>query len=76
MCWWAMSDTEQRLLDNEIDLLTAIYIQSSRIYDLMYILADASGVDKEKLAEIQKLHGEGNILTPPPALAAEENEDV
>jgi hypothetical protein len=42
----------------------------------MYILADASGVDKEKLAEIQKLHAAGNILTPPPALAAEENEDV
>jgi hypothetical protein len=70
-----MSNPEQRLLDNEIDLLTAVYIQMSRIYDLMYVIADASGVDKEKLAEIQKLHGAGNILTPPPALAAEEAAD-
>jgi len=62
-----------KFLDNELDLLTAIYIQISRMYDLMYLIADAAGADKDKLAEIQKLHGEGILLTPAPALKGDED---
>ena len=45
-----------------------------RIYDMLAILADGQGKG-EDAAKLMKLHQEGQLMCPPPALAME-NEDL
>ena len=61
------------MTDNQENILLGIYIQLSRVYDMLMIIADGVGKGEEAL-EIRELHQEGKILTPPPALT--EDEDV
>ena len=48
------------------DILLAIYIQLSRIYDILLI------GDNGDIKELIQLHKEGKILGPPPALTEQE----
>lgn len=61
------------MTENQENVLLGIYIQLSRVYDMLMIIADGVGKGEEAL-EIRKLHEDGKILTPPPALL--EDEDV
>ena len=61
------------MTENQENILLGIYIQLSRVYDMLMIIADGVGKGEEAL-EIRELHQQGKILTPPPALT--EDEDV
>jgi hypothetical protein len=54
------------------NILLGIYIQLSRVYDMLMIIADGVGKGEEAL-EIRNLHAEGKILTPPPSLVEDED---
>jgi hypothetical protein len=54
------------------NILLGIYIQLSRVYDMLIILADGLGKGEEAL-EIRNLHEQGKILTPPPSLVEDED---
>jgi hypothetical protein len=55
------------------NILLGIYIQLSRVYDMLMLIADGVGKGEEAI-EIRNLHNEGKILTPPPSLVEDENE--
>ena len=55
------------------NILLGIYIQLSRVYDLLMIIADGVGKGSEAL-EIRDLHESGKILTPPPSLVEDEDD--
>lgn len=57
-------------IDNILELLGAIYIQTARNYDMLAIIADKIGADAKGLT---KLHEEGQILAPAPAMIVEED---
>jgi hypothetical protein len=61
------------MTENQENILLGIYIQLSRVYDMLMIVADGVGKGEEAL-EIRQLHEDGKILTPPPSLL--EDEDV
>lgn len=52
------------------ELLSAIYIQEARNYDMLCIIAN----DQEKVIEMHNRHREGRVFAPPPALVMEEDE--
>jgi hypothetical protein len=54
------------------NILLGIYIQLSRVYDMLMLVADGVGKGEEAL-EIRNLHQEGKILTPPPSLVEDED---
>ena len=54
------------------NILLGIYLQLSRVYDMLIILADGLGKGEEAL-EIRNLHEQGKILTPPPSLVEDED---
>lgn len=54
------------------ELLSAIYIQLSRNYDLLCIVAK----DDNKVLELHQRHSEGKLFAPPPVLAMEDEDDV
>jgi hypothetical protein len=54
------------------NILLGIYIQLSRVYDMLMVIADGVGKGEEAL-EIRDLHEEGKILTPPPSLVEDED---
>jgi hypothetical protein len=56
------------------DLLLALYVQLSRIYDMLVIVADGVGKGEEALA-VRDLHADGKILTPAPYLKPEEEDE-
>lgn len=57
---------ETKELDSLEDLLTAIYIQQSRVYDVMLAILALSS--EETAETLMKLHAEGDLMSPPPAL--------
>jgi hypothetical protein len=61
-------------MDNEqiIQLLSGMYIQSLRNYDLLALIADKLGAD---VITITKMHQEGQILCPDPALYIGEEDE-
>lgn len=54
------------------NILLGIYIQLSRVYDMLMLIADGVGKGEEAL-EIRNLHAEGKILTPAPSLVEDED---
>lgn len=51
------------------ELLSAIYIQEARNYDMLCIIAN----DQEKVIELHNRHREGRVFAPPPSLVMEED---
>ncbi len=57
---------ESKEIDNIEDLLTAVYIQTSRLYDVMMTLL---GLQNEQAAlELATRHEQGILIGPAPAL--------
>lgn len=46
------------------ELLSAIYIQLARNYDLLCLIAK----DEDRVLELHQKHTEGKVFSPPPAL--------
>ena len=51
------------------ELLSAIYIQLARNYDMLCIIAH----DQEKVIELHQRHKEGRVFAPPPSLVMDDN---
>lgn len=54
------------------ELLSAIYIQISRNYDLLCIIAK----DDDKVLELHHRHTEGKLFAPPPILAIDDDDAI
>jgi hypothetical protein len=52
------------------ELLAGIYIQNLRVYDVLMTLLSLQ--NPSKADELEKLHSEGKVLGPDPALKVEE----
>lgn len=61
-----MSDEQ---LQSMQELLAGIYIQNLRVYDVLMTLLSLQNVVKAN--ELEKLHEEGKVLAPDPALNVE-----
>ena len=55
-----------------LELLSGLYIQSLRNYDILMFLADKLGVDIDK---IEQMHQEGRVLCPDPALVFDDEDE-
>lgn len=53
------------------ELLSAIYIQLARQYDLLCLIAK----DDDKVLELHQRHTEGRIFAPPPNLMIEDEDE-
>lgn len=51
------------------EMIAGIYIQQLRIYDLLAMMISLQNPDK--MEELEKLHSEGKVLAPDPALTIE-----
>jgi hypothetical protein len=51
------------------EMIAGIYIQQLRIYDLLAMMISLQNPDK--MDELEKLHAEGKVLGPDPALKFE-----
>jgi hypothetical protein len=56
------------------NLGTVIYIMLGRIYDMLLLLADASGKGEDAL-QLINLHSQGQLMAPPPSLMLEDEND-
>ena len=63
---------ENNYMEQMLELLGAIYIQSMRNYDMLSIIADKLGADSVGLT---KLHESGQILAPAPSFIFEEEDN-
>jgi len=56
-----------------LEMLTGLYIQSLRNYDLLALIANKLGAE---VVELSKLHQEGQVLCPDPALIINDEKDT
>lgn len=56
------------------NLAAVTYIMLARIYDILVLLADGSGKGEDVLRLIT-LHEQGQLMSPPPTLAFEDDDD-
>ena len=56
------------------NLGAVLYIMLGRIYDMLILLADASGKGEDAL-QLIKLHEQGQLMSPPPSLMLEEDNE-
>jgi hypothetical protein len=68
------ANTPDSMSDINENLGAVLYIMLGRIYDMMILLADASGKGEDALQLIQ-LHGQGQLMCPPPSLMLEDEDD-
>ena len=54
------------------ELLSAIYVQTARIYDVLAIIGDKLGAD---VLALSQEHEQGKLLGPPPLFTDEEEEN-
>jgi len=71
-----MNESEQENVSQDINenLAAVTYIMLARIYDILVLLADGSGKGEDVLRLI-KLHEQGQLMSPPPTLAFEDEDD-
>jgi hypothetical protein len=62
-----MNDKQSEAL---LEILSGLYIQSLRVYDVLCIIADK--VDA-KIIELKDLHEQGYVLAPDPALRIDDS---
>ena len=56
-----------------IEMLSGIYIQQLRLYDVMCVIGDKLGAD---VIGLKNLHEQGYVLAPDPALRLDTDENV
>lgn len=66
-----MSDDVDDINDN---LGAVTYIMLGRIYDMLVLIADSVGKGEDALQLIQ-LHSQGQLMSPPPSLAIDEEDE-
>lgn len=54
------------------ELLSALYVQQLRIYDLLLTIGDKLGAD---MIAVKNLHASGEVFCPPPYLVQEESDE-
>lgn len=71
-----MNESEQENVSQDINenLAAVTYIMLARIYDILVLLADGSGKGEDVLRLI-KLHEQGQLMSPPPTLAFEDEDN-
>lgn len=71
-----MGEVSRMNEENDINenLAAVVYIMLARIYDILVLLADGSGKGEDALRLI-KLHEEGQLMSPPPTLAYEDDDE-
>jgi len=60
-------------LEPIVDILSGLYIQSLRNYDVMCLIADKLGAD---VIALKNLHEQGFVLAPDPALRLDETDET
>ena len=65
-----MSEPE---VEPDVDLLAMLYVQTSRILDVMYLIAGEKGIDIDALVE---LHKSGGLMAPDPWLNISETPET
>ena len=53
------------------ELLSAIYIQLARNYDMLCLMVP----NQERMLEMHNMHKEGSVFAPPPALIMDEEDE-
>jgi len=66
--------SQDALHDINENLGAVLYIMLGRIYDMLVLLADGSGKGEDAL-QLIKLHGEGQLMCPPPSLMLDEENE-
>lgn len=56
------------------NLGAVLYIMLGRIYDMLILLADASGKGEDAL-QLINLHSQGQLMAPPPSLMLEDDNE-
>ena len=56
------------------NLGAVLYIMLGRIYDMLILLADASGKGEDAL-QLINLHSQGQLMSPPPSLMFEDEDE-
>lgn len=56
------------------NLGAVLYIMLGRIYDMLILLADASGKGEDAL-QLINLHSQGQLMSPPPSLMLEDENE-
>lgn len=56
------------------NLGAVLYIMLGRIYDMLILLADASGKGEDAL-QLINLHSQGQLMSPPPSLMLEDEDE-
>lgn len=56
------------------NLGAVLYIMLGRIYDMLILLADASGKGEDAL-QLISLHSQGQLMAPPPSLMLEDEDE-
>lgn len=62
-----MSDEQKQAIE---ELLAGVYIQNLRVYDVLMTMLALQNPDKAN--ELEKLHSEGKVIGPDPALKIED----
>lgn len=65
---------DEKLNDINDNLGAVTYIMLGRIYDMLVLIADSVGKGEDALQLIQ-LHGQGQLMAPPPSLALEDENE-
>jgi hypothetical protein len=61
--------------DINANLGAVTYIMLGRIYDMLVLIADSVGKGEDALQLIQ-LHSQGQLMSPPPSLAIDEDDET
>lgn len=56
------------------NLGAVLYIMLGRIYDMLILIADASGKGEDAL-QLINLHSQGQLMSPPPSLMLEDEDE-
>lgn len=67
-------DNSPEILNMDENLGALLYIMLGRVYDMLAIIADSQGKGDDA-AKLIKLHQDGQLMCPPPALAFDDNEE-
>jgi hypothetical protein len=62
------------MMDMNENIGAMLYIMLGRIYDMLVIIADGQGKGDDAM-KLLKLHQEGQLMCPPPALSIEDLTD-
>jgi hypothetical protein len=63
----------EQQLEALLEIMSGVYIQQLRVYDVLCIIADKLGCD---VIALNNLHEQGYVLAPDPALRLDETDET